>query len=188
MIFFIGLISGGLPKIINKAYDKKFNIKYFFVSLIAFSFVILLSLFKRESYETSNINYLFLIVIGFIEACTMIIPGISGTAVLMIIGYYDIVMNFFNNILNISNISYTIKFAIPFLVGIVVGVYLLSRLINYLISKYERIFFAGIVGFSISSILIMFESAFIFSISLVTFIEALIFISLGFIISYKFDR
>lgn len=188
MIFFIGLISGGLPKIINKAYDKKFNIKYFFVSLIAFSFVILLSLFKRESYETSNINYLFLIVIGFIEACTMIIPGISGTAVLMIIGYYDIVMNFFNNILNISNISYTIKFAIPFLVGIVVGVYLLSKLINYLISKYERIFFAGIVGFSISSILIMFESAFIFSISLVTFIEALIFISLGFIISYKFDR
>lgn len=188
MIFFIGLISGGLPKIIDKAYGKKFNIKYFIVTLIAFSFVIMLSLFKRETYETSDINYLFLIVIGFIEACTMIIPGISGTAILMIIGYYDIVMNFFNNILNISNIGYTLKFVLPFCFGIVVGIYLLSKLIHYLMVKYEKYFFAGVIGFSSSAILIMFKEAFICSIPLITFIESLVFLTIGFAISYRFDK
>lgn len=188
MIFFIGLISGGIPKVINKAYNKNFSMKHFIVTLITFSLVITLSFFKKQSYIESDINYLFLVVIGFIEALTMIIPGISGTAVLMIIGYYDVVMNFFNNILNVSYISYTIKFAIPFGIGIIIGVYLVSKLIHYLLNKYESLFFASITGFSISAILIMFQEAFINSISLITFIESLLLITIGFIISHKFDK
>lgn len=187
MIFFIGLISGGIPKIINSSYGKGFDIKSLIITIITFFIVILLSTFKSSSLS-SNINYPFLIIIGIIEACTMIIPGISGTAVLMIIGYYDVVMNFLNNIPNLSLLSNTIKFAIPFLIGIIIGAYFISKLIKYLLSKHEKLFFAGITGFAISTILIMFKEAFISSISVLTFIESIILITIGFIISYKFDK
>lgn len=187
MIFFIGLISGGMPKIIEKSYGKGINKKSIIITIITFFIVILLSMFKTTN-KINNTNYLFTILIGIIESCTMIIPGISGTAVLMMLGYYDTVMKFLNNIFNLSHISSTIQFAIPFLIGIMIGAYFISKLIKYLLSKYPDLFFAGITGFAISTILIMFKEAFISSVSVITFLESIVFITIGFIISYKFDK
>lgn len=187
MMFFIGLIGGGIPQVLLKSFAKKIDIKCILISIITFLIIILLTVLKGES-TVSIINYPFLILIGFIEAFTMIIPGISGTAVLMIIGYYNIVMNFLNNLFNLSKIIDTIKFAIPFGIGLLIGVYIVSKFVKYLMEKHEKIFFSAILGFVVASVLVLFKEAFISGISFQTYIISSIILIIGFTISYKFDK
>ena len=53
-------------------------------------------------------NNLYVILIGFIDALTMIIPGISGTATFMLMGCYEFFLSIFSNLTSINNILDTI--------------------------------------------------------------------------------
>ena len=187
MMFFIGLIGGGVPQVLHKSFGKKVDMKCMLVSILTFLIIILLAILKGES-TVETINYPFLILIGFIEAFTMIIPGISGTAVLMIIGYYNIVMNFLNNLLNFSKIVDTIKFSIPFGIGLLIGVYIVSKFVKYLMEKHEKIFYSGMLGFVVASILVLFKEAFINGITFQVYLISSVILVIGFTISYKFDK
>lgn len=186
MIFFIGLISGGLPKIIFNL-SKKTNYKNIIVFFISLLIPLLLTL-SNNSLTNTNLSFFTIVILGFIESITTIVPGISGTAILMIIGYYDEVMNFFNNLLNLTMITSTIKFGIPYGIGIILGAFIISKIVNYMIKNYENIFYSMIAGLAISSIILMFKSIFTINISLITLIESIILLTSGFVISLKFDK
>ncbi|MFA7076141.1 MAG: DUF368 domain-containing protein, partial [Candidatus Izemoplasmatales bacterium] len=110
LFFFIGLIAGGIKYIYNKALIKKYSLSI--ILSFAISFVVLLSIIIIEKTTTiSGINYfsfdlltyLLLIALGAIASITMIVPGISGSAVLLVLGFYTaIVSNVVGNILNLD--------------------------------------------------------------------------------------
>ena len=147
IFIFSGLIIGSMDNIKSNINNKDLY--------ICFSIFIIFSLFGINNVSNtlivnnSFLHFLLFVLIGFIDAVTMIIPGISGTAILMMIGVYKELLNALSNIF--SNIS-TI---IPFGIGIFIGTILTVKLVNYLFTSYKSKTYSAILGFSYSSIVIM---------------------------------
>ena len=67
---------------------------------------------------------------GFVDAITMIIPGISGTATLMMFGAYNSVINAFSSITNIYSLVSNLRLLIPFAIGMFVGIIFTAKLLQ----------------------------------------------------------
>ena len=161
-LFFIGLIVGGIPLLTKKVKGKKLkpiNIASF---LLPFSIVMIMTLLNpgNNIVDLSTINvikFLLLIVIGMIAAATMVIPGVSGSLVLMAFGYYAFFMNtmkeFLVNIFNFSINGYWSNFFIlvSFALGCVLGLVFISKLIIKLTNKYPKTVYFTILGLLLAS-------------------------------------
>ena len=136
ILLFIGLIMGGIPSLIDNINIKKVKFIHILILILSFSTVFLIFLVNGQHFfvETSNelINFLLFFIIGFIDALTMIIPGISGTAVMMILGCYNLLLNFLSSLTSVAAIFTNIFKVIPYLLGIVLCVIILSKVMTYL--------------------------------------------------------
>lgn len=165
---FIGLILGGLPMIcrklrtVLKASGSAIGISGILSFVILFSVAVFLPLLKSET-ETMQVLVpsLFMTVIifliGIIASATMVIPGVSGSMVLMILGYYYGILNSiktFFNALKSFDVSVMINEAlilVPCTLGILLGIFLIARLITYLFDHYAIQTYCAILGLVISS-------------------------------------
>lgn len=188
MCFFVGLIIGGIPKLYI---ESKINIKklsnMLFV-MISFMLILLLNSFNPEHTVKTEANFLTLIYIGFLESFAMIVPGISGTALLMLVGYYDLVIFRFSQIFNILSLFDTIKFFIPFGIGMLIGVIIMSKIINICFRKYPVKTYCVIFGLILSSLYILIIDIFKITLNFELYINCFIFMIIGFLISYLLEH
>ena len=191
MLLFIGLIMGGIPNLIENVNIKKINFFHILTLILSFSTVFLISLVGNQNFfiETTNqfINFVLFFVIGIVDALTMIIPGISGTAVMMLLGCYNLLLNFLSSLTSIEAIFINIFKVIPYLLGIVLCVIILSKLMSYLFDKKKEYMYCGILGFTLSSVLILFFETFKNNYSILETIVALILLIVGYNISRKLE-
>ena len=188
ILFFIGLILGGLL-IFKKNYVS--NKKNFIILVISFLIIIILSRFlSSNEYAISNtfIDYITFFISGIIDAFATIVPGISGTALLMNMGVYEIIISTISNITDISLITTNIRILIPFGLGMVIGFILLSILISYLLKKYHSEMMAFILGVSIGSMVLLIVSVFRSNYTCVELILGLLFMVLGIFIGKRFSN
>ena len=134
MLFFMGLIFGSTPKIISKV-DK--SIKGIMISFITFIIITLLTNLNINNNSVSNSIIIYLIS-GLIDAFGMVVPGISSTALLMVIGTYN---NIIYSLSSIENIIINLNILIPYGIGIFIGIIVTSIVINYLFKKYNNLTF-----------------------------------------------
>ena len=144
--FFLGLLIGTIPNLKNKI---KFQIKdYLAIILLISIFLILSSKIMLPIFKISNnLSYLWIIFIGMIDALSMIIPGLSGTALYLMLGSYSFILELFSNPFN--NILASCCFAIGFLVSFL----LLAKLINYLLNKHSHITWIVIISIILFSLI-----------------------------------
>lgn len=150
MFFFIGLILGGMDDI--KINIRKKNNYIIYISFIVITILGFISIDNEIVITNDILNFIYFIFIGFIDAFTMVIPGISGTATLMMLGAYNSVMYMFANMFDISNL----KIVIPFGIGMLLGIVITVKLVNYLSNKCKSETYSAILGFSASTIVLMF--------------------------------
>lgn len=150
---FIGLVLGGLPLIFKNANKNGgFNKKYIIPFLITFIIGITLSILEAlgvtgteiSGFEINIINIILLFFYGFIAAGTMVVPGISGSFMLLLLGVYSAVLSAVSN-LNIAVL-------IPFGIGAVAGILILAKIIDILLKKYHGATYYAIIGFIIGAI------------------------------------
>ncbi len=189
ILFFIGLILGGIPllnKRIKGHYKNVFNIIIF---LLSFGFVIALSVLKGEnvvSFENMNIiNYIMLFLVGVVAAATMIIPGVSGSFVLMLLGYYKPIVDTIGALTKFNNIWQNIMILVPFGIGVLVGIVAISKLLEFLFKKYEVKTYFGVMGFIMASIITIFTGAEGLVFSIPQLLIGLILLGIGFTAAYK---
>ena len=118
---------------------------------------------------------------GFIDAITMIIPGISGTATLMMFGVYNELISALSNIMDIN----TFKLLIPFCIGLFVGIIFTAKLVDYLFKKYKNKTYSAILGFTLSTILLMGLKCLKTNYSFVELIISFVLLIFGIIITKK---
>lgn len=189
-LFFVGLIIGGIPlltKKIKKAKTTPLNIALF---ILTFILVLAMNFINSGAREISLKNptimmYLILAIIGIITAATMVIPGISGSFVLMLLGYYKPIVNTISDLTNFSNLTHNLAILIPFGIGVLLGIILISKLLEYLFSKYEVPTYYAILGFVISSILTLLISIISPEITLLHIIIGLVLLIVASVIGYK---
>jgi len=162
-LFFMGLVIGGIPMLTNKVKKTKevkepssyviMFLTFAFVMILAFSEEIFGGTLANASFDNlSVLGYIWLAIIGIIAAATMIIPGVSGSLVLMLLGYYLPIINVVKELTHFENIFPNIFVAGFFGVGILLGIVLVAKLIEWLLAKYEKKTYFGVIGFIIASV------------------------------------
>ncbi len=164
LFFFIGLILGGVPFLFKQVKGEKIKPSHLLAFIIAFILVIGLLLYKLnytntgfDQFDTTIVNIVLLFFLGMIASTTMIIPGISGSALLMVLGFYTaIVTNVIGNVLDFSRIGYNLFVILPFGAGAAVGIIVFSKVIESMLRKYKSQTYFAIIGFIIASIIVIF--------------------------------
>ncbi len=198
LLFFVGLVFGGIPMLLKNVKGKRESkeLGSYIIALITFLIVIFMACYKflfgvGGEVSLTNINlfgYIILFMVGIVAAATMVIPGISGSLVLMIIGYYYPIINTINSLFK-DNFVHNAIVLFVFGVGVIIGILLISKLLEMLFKKYSTKTYFGVLGFVFASIIAIPLSACIelgnISVSLDQAIIGIILIALGSIVSYK---
>lgn len=155
IMFFLGAILGGLPMLFKKIKGTKPGVIHILVFILAFAAVLgALALGGGKAVVLGSVNFVLilkLIVIGALASATMVVPGVSGSALLMTLGYYQPIINVLKDLTTVSNLGYNLSILVPFGVGVIAGILLIAKLIEYLLRKFEVKTYYGIIGFVISS-------------------------------------
>ncbi len=173
--FFLGLILGVLPFLFRKADAKQaFHIQHFVI--LALGAILVASLTFLNDSEGAIIEqlsfrtYVLLFVSGFIGSSAMVLPGISGSFMLLVIGVYPTIISAVSN-LQLDVIAVTGA-------GIIIGIAAMSKLIHYCLSHYRAGTFALIIGMVIGSAFVIFPGiptdAVSWGVSVLTFIIGLL--------------
>ena len=177
---FAGLILGGIPglcdEIKNKPITKGNIITLIITLLIAVGFGLMSMLLKENINLLGNFNmtiegdwiinghvswwiYLLLIPIGVIAALSLIVPGISGSMLLLVLGFYTPLLktvNWWKDLLtgngNIEQFFSVAGIYLCLLIGIIVGFFTIVKIMKILFAKYKLITYYGIIGFVIGSL------------------------------------
>lgn len=188
LLFFVGLIFGGVQMIIKKT-EKKINLSNIVCTIIGALLLISLSFIGNSSDVTINTNlvgYIKIFLVGLVSAGTMIIPGVSGSAILVILGYYEPLLTIISQTVHLNNLNPNIFIIILFGIGMLLGIIIVSRLMEYLLNKHKIKTYFAIVGFVIASIINIIILIFGYEIKTAEFIVGLILFVFGYIISAKF--
>lgn len=86
----------------------------------------------------------FIAIIGAIAICTMILPGVSGSFILLIFGKYEYIMNAVNEV--------NIPVLIALVIGCGVGILAFSKFLHWLLARFERQTMLVLLGFVIGSL------------------------------------
>lgn len=156
---FIGLILGGLPVIFKKVKDSKQKAGSVggVLFLLFFALIIVLQIVGESGGHAVAITLsvgevIKLCCIGMLASATMVIPGVSGSMILMLLGYYDPVISSISGLVkaltsgNWDLVFYNAGILIPFGIGIVVGIFAIAKLIEVLMAKWESWTYCGILG------------------------------------------
>ncbi len=94
---------------------------------------------------TENTAFWYLIICGAVAVCSMILPGLSGSFVLILMGNYQLIM-----IYAVSH--FDMKIIVPVAIGVVVGLLAFSHFLSWLLSRYARQTMAVLTGFIFGSL------------------------------------
>lgn len=190
-LFFEGLIIGGMPILYKKikGHEKKpLNIV---VLLIVFALLLVYTFafggINNEVVivEFNFIEYLKLFLVGVVGAATMIIPGISGSMTLMVLGYYNLVItDAVGNITNFDLLSRNLNILIPFGLGCVIGIVVIAKIIEYLLKKFEIKTYFAIFGFVFASMIIVICQNIPQEFRIWELLLGFVFMAIGFFVSY----
>ena len=198
-LFFVGLVVGGIPLLYNKVKGTKETKKTssYIILLLMFGLVMFMTFSKTIFGEVTAVNfnnmniisYILLFLVGIVAAATMVIPGVSGSLVLMLLGYYYPVITLIKEVTKFKLGTNIIVLGV-FGIGIVVGIVLVSKLIEYLFKKYEVKTYFGVLGFILASVLAIPISAFLspdikISFNIIHIIIGLVLFAIGAIISSR---
>ena len=98
------------------------------------------ALLNTISLVSNNPSFIVFVLVGFIAFSFFLLPGISGSAILLSIGVYEIIIG------SIANIQ--LEILVPFAIGCLISLLSMPKIINYLLSKYKlniMIFFAALI-------------------------------------------
>ena len=147
MYFFMGAVAGSVPMIYKSAQEKRFSIKSFACIIIGIVIVVAFVFIPEDIFSseaTGKSNIIVQIIAGVVAAIALILPGISVSYMLLLMGLYDKTMSAIAN--------FDILFLLPMALGLFLGIVLVTRILESIMEKYPQVTYLVILGFIIGSI------------------------------------
>lgn len=156
MLLFAGFMAGSCPKLFCD--DKKNGFKPYDLIAAALSLALVVGIcfapkVGAEADLSSSMlwyEYILVAIVGVMASCALVVPGVSGSMLLMIFGYYEPVMGLFREIFKTP--LHSIGVLACFALGIIVGFFTIAKIMQILLGKFPRITGWAIFGFVAGSI------------------------------------
>ncbi len=197
---FIGLILGGLKPLLKKIDRKKIGPAAVIAFLALFALIIWMGFQNKDSIqnaESIDMNLgqvLMMVVLGVVASGTMIIPGVSGSLVLMLLGYYKAVTGALKTLasailhLDFSAMGQPLLMLVPFVVGIVLGIFGVAKLIEWLTARFPTVTYCGVLGLVAASPISLLLQTNMEGVTFWLVVISLVTFALGFIAAYLLDK
>lgn len=180
--FFMGLIIGVIPYIMKQAEVKKNFTARHLVILVVIGAALAVTAFIPTEENLAPITSLTLPVFfllffsGWLASMAMLLPGISGSFILLLLGVYSTAIN------ALSSLNIPIAMAIG--AGVIVGFIVSSKAIQYLLEHFTYVTYAAIIGLILGSLFVVFPG---FSADSTTLITSLVTFALGLVFTLLFS-
>ena len=196
--FFIGLIVGSIPVVIRSQDDMTPSISRTAAFLVGLIVVVILALMQTDGANQattidfasfSTLDYLYFLFCGMIAASAMIVPGVSGSFILILLGVYWTVLASISGLTTIlfqKGLTGEMITRLAILgalgIGIVIGILVISRIMSWALKKYPAPTMYAILGLIFGSLYQIYPG---FEFNINGIISAITLI-LGVVISLKF--
>lgn len=161
-LLFVGLILGGLPAIWKNVKGSIIRIGHVIAGVLFFALVVGMAAMGESEGASADLsfslaNVLILFGVGIVASATMVIPGVSGSMVLMLMGFYYPVLNtvkdFFTALahLDFNGIFTGCGVLIPFGLGVVAGMFGIAKLVEIIFEKFPLYAYWAIIGLIVAS-------------------------------------
>lgn len=147
MYFFIGIVAGSIPMICRKAEVKKVGVLTILYPLMGIGIVFILGRIPSDIFQSGSENsfqFFMLLLAGFISAIALVLPGISVSYMLLLLGLYDKIIE------AVSRLNFPLL--VPLALGLAMGVLATTKLLDRLMTKQPEATYLIILGFVLGSV------------------------------------
>ena len=166
---FAGFILGSIPGITDELKEKEPTKANIIQLVIGFVLAGIIGVFSVIFKFNDKINalflerpwylYLIIFVVGMFGSSGLIVPGFSGSMLLMVIGFYQPILN----LVDFSNFWPNVSLGFVFALGVLAGFIILSKLMNKMITNHRIATFSVVVGFIFGSLISLFVNSQMFA-------------------------
>jgi len=193
---FIGLIAGGLPAVWKKVKGNPIRLSHIIAFLLFFILVIGMASMGETEGKSADLtlsvwSVIKLFLVGVLASATMVIPGVSGSMMLLVIGYYNPIVATIKEFVealvafNISEIARCCGILIPMGIGIVVGIFGIAKIIEIIFEKFPLQAFWAIIGLIVASPFAILMVSELGVITVLAVITSIVTFGIGFVIAMK---
>ena len=182
---FIGLILGSVPIILKRIKGDKGNSVSIPAFICGFVLVVGLQIIGSGNGTDAAMN------MNPLLSATMVIPGVSGSMMLMLLGYYNPIVGTISRMVDaliardFGTVFSCVGILLPFGIGVVVGIFAIAKLIEILLKRYPSQTFSVILGLVLASpVAILMETGFATA-NVVTILCSVVTCAVGFVVALK---
>ena len=161
---FLGLILGGIPSLLRKAEFSRSGLKKYVLAVAVFCLMTVIAIGEggkggggELAFSTAAERLATMTCVGMIASITMVVPGVSGTMLLMMMGYYQPVLHAFNLVQagfltgDWQTVLEQQELLLPFTFGLAAGIFLCARTMEAMLARWETFVYAAVTGLVLSS-------------------------------------
>jgi putative membrane protein len=159
---FAGMILGALPMLLQRVKGQRFGLSHALLLLGMAVLMVLLSIESRSAGTVFTLapdmpHALLAFGLGFVAAATMVIPGFSGSMLLILLGYYEPILTYVNGFtaalfsLGFAAMLQRMIILVPFSLGVLGGIFFMARIVRILLRRFPYATYYAIMGLVISS-------------------------------------
>ncbi|MCI8936408.1 MAG: DUF368 domain-containing protein [Lachnospiraceae bacterium] len=193
---FVGLIVGGLPAVIKKVKGKGVKVSYVIPFLVFFAVVVGMAAIGEQEGAAADLSFnlwsvIRLFVVGVIASATMVIPGVSGSMMLLLMGYYNPIVASIKNFVkalvafDVNGILQGCGVLVPMGLGIVVGIFAIAKLIEVIFEKFPIQAYWAIIGLIVASPFAIFLLGEIGTVTVASVLVSVVTFAVGFVVAMK---
>lgn len=195
-LLFVGLVVGGLPAMWKNVKGKKIEVGHMITCVFFLALVVGMALLGEKEGNAADlsfniVNAVKLFAVGVIAAATMVIPGVSGSMVLLLIGYYNPILSAINGFIraavsfDMPAILTGVGILAPFGIGMVVGIFAIAKLIEIIFAKFPLYAYWGIIGLIVASPFAILAMGSFEAITVISILTGAAALAVGFVIAMK---
>lgn len=195
-LLFVGLVVGGLPAMWKNVKGKPIRLGHIITCVMFLALVVGMALLgetegNAAELSFSLVNAVKLFFVGVIAAATMVIPGVSGSMVLLLIGYYNPILSAINGFIrsavsfDMSGIFAGVGVLAPFGIGMVIGIFAIAKLIEIIFAKFPLYAYWGIIGLIVASPFAIIAMGSFGAITVMSIVTGVVALAIGFVIAMK---
>lgn len=155
VLLFAGLMLGSIPDLVKKSNDNGFK-NFDAIGLALACFLVVGICFIPNlgnvdlSVDMDAPKYFLLLFMGMLASCALVVPGVSGSMLMLIFGYYQPLLNTVSAMK--TSFGHSVLVLATFAAGLVIGFFTIAKLMQFLLKRSRRATYWSIVGFVIGSI------------------------------------